>query len=99
MEVSSIAALLAGPGGAMVLLALVLWMAWKLATKALDIVSTHLASIENKFDTLTEAVQERLFEVKDSLDELQRGVNSANRKLRLVKEELEEENDNDARKG
>lgn len=86
MEVSSIASLIAGPGGAMVLLALVLWMAWKLATKALDIVSTHLAKIEEKFDTLTGAVQERLFEVKESLDEVQRGVAAANRKLRVVKE-------------
>lgn len=86
MEVSSIASLLAGPGGAMVLLALVLWMAWKLATKALDIVSTHLTKIEDKFDVLTGAVQERLFEVKESIDEVQRGVNSANRKLRVVKE-------------
>jgi uncharacterized protein YoxC len=86
MDVSAIAALLAGPGGAMVLLALVLWMAWKLATKALDIVSTHLAKIEEKFDTLTGAVQERLFEVKESLDEVQRGVAAANRKLRVVKE-------------
>ena len=86
MEVSSIAALLAGPGGAMVLLALVLWMAWKLATKALDIVSTHLSKIEEKFDILNGAVQARLFEVKESLDEVQRGVNSANRKLRVIKE-------------
>lgn len=95
MEVSSIASLIAGPGGAMVLLALVLWMAWKLATKALDIVSTHLAKIEEKFDTLTGAVQERLFEVKESIDEVQRGVNSANRKLRIVKEG-ERENDEHA---
>ena len=95
MDVSAIAALLAGPGGAMVLLALVLWMAWKLATKALDIVSTHLAKIEEKFDTLTGAVQERLFEVKESIDEVQRGVNSANRKLRIVKEG-ERENDEHA---
>lgn len=95
MEVSSIAALLAGPGGAMVLLALVLWMAWKLATKALDIVSTHLTKIEEKFDTLNGAVQERLFEVKESIDEVQRGVNSANRKLRIVKEG-ERENDEHA---
>jgi hypothetical protein len=86
MEVSSIATLLAGPGGAMVLLALVLWMAWKLATKALDIVSTHLTKIEEKFDTLNGAVQQRLFEVKESIDEIQRGVNSANRKLRVIKE-------------
>lgn len=98
MEISSFANVLAGPGGAMALLAIVLWMAWKLATKALDIFSVHLEKIESKFDLLTEAVQERLFEVKDSLDELQRGVNAANRKLRLVKEELEEENENDARK-
>ena len=86
MELTSIASLLAGPGGAMVLLALVLWMAWKLATKALDIVSAHLTKIEDKFDVLTGAVQERLFEVKESIDEVQRGVNSANRKLRIVKE-------------
>ena len=86
MEASSIAAILAGPDGAMVLLALVLWMAWKFATKALDIVSTHLTKIEEKFDTLTGAVQERLFEVKESLDEVQRGVAAANRKLRVVKE-------------
>jgi hypothetical protein len=82
MEVSSIASLLAGPGGAMVLLALVLWMAWKLANKALDLVSSHLTRIEEKFDTLNGAVQARLFEVKESLDEVQRGV----RKLRVVKE-------------
>jgi len=82
MEISSIASLLAGPGGAMVLLALVLWMAWKLANKALDLVSSHLTRIEEKFDTLNGAVQARLFEVKESLDEVQRGV----RKLRVVKE-------------
>lgn len=96
MEVSGIAAILAGPGGAMVLLALVLWMAWKLATKALDMVSTHLGRIEEKFDVLTGAVQARLFEVKESLDEVQRGVAAANRKLRVVKEG---ERDNDAREG
>ena len=95
MEISNIATLLAGPGGAMVLLALVLWMAWKLATKALDIVHTHLTKIEEKFDVLTGAVQERLFEVKESIDEVQRGVNSANRKLRIVKEG-ERENDEHA---
>jgi len=95
MEISNIATLLAGPGGAMVLLALVLWMAWKLATKALDIVSTHLTKIEEKFDILNGAVQERLFEVKESIDEVQRGVNSANRKLRIVKEG-ERENDEHA---
>jgi hypothetical protein len=66
----------------MVLLALVLWMAWKLANKALDLVSSHLTRIEEKFDTLNGAVQARLFEVKESLDEVQRGV----RKLRVVKE-------------
>jgi len=82
MELTSIASLLSGPGGAMVLLALVLWMAWKLANRALDLVSTHLTRIEEKFDTLNGAVQARLFEVKESIDEVHRGV----RKLRVVKE-------------
>ena len=99
MEIASFANALAGPGGAMVLLAIVLWMAWKLANKALELVSNHMAKIEKKFDVLIEAVQERLFEVKDSLDELHRGLNTANRRLRIVKEELEEEKENDARKG
>jgi len=93
MELTSIASLLSGPGGAMVLLALVLWMAWKLATKALDIVHTHLTKIEEKFDVLNGAVQDRLFEVKDAIEDVQRGVNAANRKLRVVKDE---ERDNDA---
>lgn len=92
MEIASFAQALAGPQGAMVLLAIVLWMVWKLANRGIDVINSHLARIEKKFDELNAAMQTRLFEVKESIEEMQHGVQSANRKLRLIREE-EKEND------
>lgn len=47
----------AGPGGAMVLLALVLYMAYKIVNRLVSLMATHLERIEQKFDTMNSTMQ------------------------------------------
>ena len=55
-DVSTIATALAGPAGAMVLLAVVLFGVWKFLNRGLELLSTHLTRIETKFDEGSKAI-------------------------------------------
>lgn len=52
-----IVAFIAGPGGAMVVLVLVLYMAYKLVGRLISLMSSHLERIEQKFDSLNDTVK------------------------------------------
>lgn len=52
MEFSDIGTLLAGPGGAMVLLGFVLYLTYRLVNRMISSMTQHLERIEDKFDKL-----------------------------------------------
>jgi hypothetical protein len=65
--VSTVVSALSGPAGAMVLLAVVLFGAWRLANRMLDVFTGHLTRIEAKFDTVSEKLEESSDKISDSL--------------------------------
>lgn len=53
-ELATVVSALTGPAGAMILLAIVLYGMWRLANRSLDLLSSHLSRIEEKFDSITD---------------------------------------------
>lgn len=69
-EVATITSALAGPGAAMVMLAVVLFGTWKLINQGLTLFSEHLKSIEAKFDSVEKQMGSSGKEVADAVNKL-----------------------------
>lgn len=82
--IKQLAAQLAGPAGAMLLLAAVLYAVWKLANKVVDVFSGHLSSIESKFDKLIETLDKRAAKIENDLAEVQSDVNILKEQTRHI---------------
>ena len=73
-----------GPAGAMVMLAGVLTAVWKLANKVVDVFSSHLSSIEGKFDKLIDTLDKRAAKIENDLAEVQSDVNILKEQTRHI---------------
>lgn len=82
--IKQLATQLAGPAGAMLLLAAVLYAVWKLANKVVDVFSGHLSSIESKFDKLIETLDKRAAKIENDLAEVQSDVNILKEQTRHI---------------
>ncbi len=92
MEASTVTAIvegLSGPGASFILLAIVLFMGWKLLNRVIGIFTKHLDSIEGKFDKLIEVLGGRMAQLEDKVDSVQDDMTLIKRRLK----ELAERND------
>jgi uncharacterized protein YlzI (FlbEa/FlbD family) len=80
---------LSGPGASFILLAVVLYMGWKLLNKVIGVFAKHLESIEEKFDKLIDVLGNKVQQVEAKVDEVHEDVAAIRRKVRELAERKE----------
>lgn len=80
--VTALTQALSGPGASFVLLAIVLYMGWKLLNRGMGLFGKHLESIEGKFDKLIDVLDQKVARVEAKVDEVAEDVSVIRRKMR-----------------
>lgn len=93
MDTATIQAILgglSGPGASFILLAVVLYAAWKLLNRVINVFAKHLDNIESKFDKLIEVLGTKVQQVEAKVDEVQEDVAVIRRRVRELTERKEQ---------